>query len=285
MTQPIRREGHGADDRDPLLLVHGLGATRRVWEPVAKALEDSFEVLAPTLLGHFEAEPFPYRRRTADRCAGRLARAPSSTPSAGTAHISPGTRWAAGSRWSWQSEGGRALSWRWRRPEAGGPGVARSSESSASSRSGVRSGGRSSRTPNGCAGRRSAGGSSSVSSRNTPSDSSRPTRCTASARRWSAPSTSTSCAPDGSESAHGLDQIRCPVLLAWPAKDRVLPFRRYGRPLCEALPSAELRMLHDVGHVPMLDDPSGIAHLVRDFIMRAAGAAQVHAEPAAVSSP
>ena len=31
-------------------------------------------------------------------------------------------------------------------------------------------------------------------------------------------------------------------------------------------------MLHDVGHVPMLDDPSGLAHLVRDFIMRAGGA-------------
>jgi hypothetical protein len=75
----------------------------------------------------------------------------------------------------------------------------------------------------------------------------------------------------GHESAHGLDRIRCPVLLAWPAKDRFLPFNRYGRPPREALPSAELRTLHDVRHVPMLDDPTGIADLVRDLITRATG--------------
>jgi pimeloyl-ACP methyl ester carboxylesterase len=38
------------------------------------------------------------------------------------------------------------------------------------------------------------------------------------------------------EHARDLDQIRCPVLLARPAKDRVLPFEQYGRPLSEALP-------------------------------------------------
>ena len=62
-----------------------------------------------------------------------------------------------------------------------------------------------------------------------------------------------------------LDQIRCPVLLAWPAKDRVLPFRRYGRAYCDVLPFAEVRMLDDVGHVPMMDDPAGIAALIGDF--------------------
>jgi len=67
-----------------------------------------------------------------------------------------------------------------------------------------------------------------------------------------------------------LDRVRCPVLLAWPAKDRVLPFKRYGRAYCEALPSAEVRTLHGVGHVPMLDDPTGIAALIRDFATRAA---------------
>jgi len=67
-----------------------------------------------------------------------------------------------------------------------------------------------------------------------------------------------------------LDRVRCPVLLAWPAKDRVLPFKRYGRAYCEALPSAEVRTLHGVGHVPMLDDPAGIAALIRDFATRAA---------------
>jgi hypothetical protein len=29
--------------------------------------------------------------------------------------------------------------------------------------------------------------------------------------------------------ARALDRVRCPLLLAWPSKDHVLPFKRYGR--------------------------------------------------------
>ncbi len=71
-------------------------------------------------------------------------------------------------------------------------------------------------------------------------------------------------------SARELDQVGCSVLLAWSTKDRVLPFKRYGRTYREALPFAELRMLPDVGHVPMMDDPAGIATLIRDFVTRPA---------------
>jgi len=70
--------------------------------------------------------------------------------------------------------------------------------------------------------------------------------------------------------ARVLDRVRCPVLLAWGSKDRVLPFKRYGRPYRELLPFAEVRMLDDVGHVPMMDDPAGIAALIGDFATRAA---------------
>jgi pimeloyl-ACP methyl ester carboxylesterase len=55
------------------------------------------------------------------------------------------------------------------------------------------------------------------------------------------------------------------VLLVWAEADRVISFQRYGRPLRDALPSVELRTLHDVGHVPMLDDPKGVASVIRDF--------------------
>jgi pimeloyl-ACP methyl ester carboxylesterase len=72
--------------------------------------------------------------------------------------------------------------------------------------------------------------------------------------------------------ARALDRIRCPVLLAWGTKDRVLPFKRYGDPYRELLPFAEVRMLDDVGHVPMMDDPAGIAALIGDFSTRAATA-------------
>ncbi len=62
------------------------------------------------------------------------------------------------------------------------------------------------------------------------------------------------------------------MLLTWFTKDRGLPFKRYARPYCEALPFAEVRVLHDVGHVPMMDDPAGVAALIRDFAARAATA-------------
>ena len=82
-----------------------------------------------------------------------------------------------------------------------------------------------------------------------------------------------------------LDQVRCPLLLAWPARDRILPFKRYGRPFRDALPSAEFRMLKDVGHLAMLDDPAGVVELVCDFTARAARPAAADTSGAPSTDP
>ena len=50
---PAHRGGDGA----PLLLLHGFTDTWRTWEPVLPALEERFEVLAPTLAGHAGGPP------------------------------------------------------------------------------------------------------------------------------------------------------------------------------------------------------------------------------------
>jgi pimeloyl-ACP methyl ester carboxylesterase len=42
---------------DPLVLVHGVAASWRVWKPLLGALTAEREVLAPRLAGHYEAEP------------------------------------------------------------------------------------------------------------------------------------------------------------------------------------------------------------------------------------
>lgn len=55
-----------------------------------------------------------------------------------------------------------------------------------------------------------------------------------------------------------------PVRIAWPQHDRTLPFRRYGAPLLERLPRAELVWLTGCGHVPMYDDPTLVARSILD---------------------
>jgi pimeloyl-ACP methyl ester carboxylesterase len=62
-------------------------------------------------------------------------------------------------------------------------------------------------------------------------------------------------------------KIDCPVLLAWGEKDRVVPPRQ-GPRLREAIPGAELRTMPGVGHVPMLDHPEQMAEIVLEFASR-----------------
>jgi pimeloyl-ACP methyl ester carboxylesterase len=43
----------------PLVLLHGLGSSRRAWDPVVPALADHFDVIAVDLPGFGESEPLP----------------------------------------------------------------------------------------------------------------------------------------------------------------------------------------------------------------------------------
>lgn len=56
-----------------------------------------------------------------------------------------------------------------------------------------------------------------------------------------------------------LDPAPCPVRIAWSGADRTIPFGRYGRPMMDAVPGAELVVLPGVGHVPMVDNPALVA--------------------------
>ena len=47
----------------------------------------------------------------------------------------------------------------------------------------------------------------------------------------------------------------CPIRVVWAERDRIIPFERNGLPLLERVPGAELVRLAGVGHVPMTDDP------------------------------
>jgi pimeloyl-ACP methyl ester carboxylesterase len=73
---------------------------------------------------------------------------------------------------------------------------------------------------------------------------------------------------DGAREAGSIKTVsaNCPIRIVWGTKDRTLPFGRYGRPMVAAVPGAELEMLPDVGHVPMIDDPESTADAILRFI-------------------
>jgi pimeloyl-ACP methyl ester carboxylesterase len=53
-----------------------------------------------------------------------------------------------------------------------------------------------------------------------------------------------------------------PIRLVWPHHDRVLPFKAFGMPMLQRIPDAELVRIADAGHVPMSDDPAMVAKLI-----------------------
>jgi pimeloyl-ACP methyl ester carboxylesterase len=64
-----------------------------------------------------------------------------------------------------------------------------------------------------------------------------------------------------------------PVRLVWADRDRVLPFDGFGAAMLERIPGAELIRLRGVGHVPMSDDPAGVADLILQVTAGVDGAA------------
>jgi pimeloyl-ACP methyl ester carboxylesterase len=60
----------------------------------------------------------------------------------------------------------------------------------------------------------------------------------------------------------------CPIRIVWARQDRVVPFRGFGQPLMERLPTAELVMLDGVGHVPMVDDSEAVTAQILEVTAR-----------------
>jgi pimeloyl-ACP methyl ester carboxylesterase len=65
-----------------------------------------------------------------------------------------------------------------------------------------------------------------------------------------------------------LDRIACPVLLATPQFDRVLPGERHAPRLRREIPGVEPIVLAGCGHVPMWDDAPLVARTIAGFVDR-----------------
>ena len=78
----------------------------------------------------------------------------------------------------------------------------------------------------------------------------------------------------------GLDAINCPVRLASPQFDRILPAERHAPRYRREIPGVDAIALLGCGHVPMWDDTALVVRTITEFVDRqvaAAGSAPVHA--------
>lgn len=64
------------------------------------------------------------------------------------------------------------------------------------------------------------------------------------------------------EQLEPLDPSPCPITIAWSAADRIFPVQVNGTRARKLLPGARFIVLDDVGHVPMLDDPQLVASTI-----------------------
>ena len=61
-----------------------------------------------------------------------------------------------------------------------------------------------------------------------------------------------------------LDPLPCPITVAWSEKDAIIPASSYEPNARERLPQATFKMLPDVAHDPMMDDPALVARTILD---------------------
>jgi pimeloyl-ACP methyl ester carboxylesterase len=72
----------------------------------------------------------------------------------------------------------------------------------------------------------------------------------------------------GKARLEGLDRVTAPTLIAWPRRDRMLPMARHAERFRAEIPNLEFRVLQGVGHVPTWDDPQLVADVIREFATR-----------------
>jgi len=73
-------------------------------------------------------------------------------------------------------------------------------------------------------------------------------------------------ASDQGVTVHELDRIECPVLLATPEHDRILPPALHAPRYRREIPGVQPRVLLGCGHVPMWDDTHLVLSTINGFV-------------------
>jgi len=61
-----------------------------------------------------------------------------------------------------------------------------------------------------------------------------------------------------------LEQVRCPVLLVWGERDRMVPARG-SRRIIDALPDTTYELIEDCGHCPQVEEPDRFVRVLLEF--------------------
>jgi pimeloyl-ACP methyl ester carboxylesterase len=239
----------------PLLLVHGITATFRVWEPVIPALEEHHHVIAPTLAGHHGAKPLDDGVVVSVGALTEVIERRLDELELEQLHV------AGNSLGGWVAlelaRRGRALSVVAFSPAASWNSVRDLARVSMIVEMGHLASGMSTRRLRGLLARPRS--RRSLLRLAVEHGERVPPAVAESMLRENA-----GCVIAGDflravwrdgALADTIDSPGCPIRIAWPEHDRTLPFERHGRPLLAAIPNAELVRLPGVGHVPMYDDP------------------------------
>ena len=252
--------GHRGGAGTPILLLHGISVTWRTWKPILPLLERRHDVIAPTLLGHSGAAPLaegvaPSLTALVDGVVAELDEL-----GLDTVHV------VGNSLGGWialeLARRGRARSVVVLSPAGAWRSNLRMALLGAGIRAGVdlveSRGEWLERLAHSPSGRRLL-----LASQVAHPERYDPTELVADLRAIRhAPVLRPLLAVISDSPLRPLPDPGCPVRVVWGRKDRVIPFRQFGAPWLERVPTAELIMLDDAGHVPMSDAPDTVARLI-----------------------
>ena len=255
-----------------MVLVHGFTDTWRTWELVLPALEERFDVLAPTLAGHAGGPPLP------DGFDGEelIDALEASLDAAGiaTAHVVGNS--LGGYAALRLAERGRARSVVALAPGGGwvegDPSVVRTMEFFRGVHSLVLQA-----APHADAVMATPEGRRRATEFTTVRFEHLPPALLADQLRGAAQCLTVPLIDHGLRHGWPLDpaRITCPVRIVWGHEDRILPWPAAAARYREWLPSADWVELEGVGHCPQLDDPARTVELVLEFVDQGAGTMRI----------
>lgn len=278
ITPAIYRAGSG----EPVVLLHGFTAAWRIWQPVLADLVARFEVIAPTLPGHHGGPSYPAELSVGFEHSADAVETMLDALGVSAAHFVGNSMGGAialelAKRGRARSVVALAPAGGWSRGDGEGPRIGRFFARQL--RMLERTHAWSERIMRRPSTRRLAfreimRHGELVAPSDAAAISQAALRCAVSRRAIAA-----LLADEPALTVSDLDRIACPVLLATPELDRVLPGARHAPRYRREIPGVAHVTLRGCGHVPVWDDTELVSSSIVEHVQGACGRAQAASPP------